>query len=108
MYLMGFSRRFGASPAGLKVLLVSIAIMLLCGGVQLLAQDQPAPAPSVNTPEPPPAAGGPQADVGPYAIPKKRDQPPLALPPEKPSKIEGLLDYSIQVNVPLVEIPVSV
>ena len=108
MYLMGFSRRFGASPAGLKVLLVSIAIMLLCGCVQLLAQDQPAPAPSVNTPEPPPAAGGPQADVGPYAIPKKRDQPPLALPPEKPSKIESLLDYSIHVNVPLVEIPVSV
>ena len=46
--------------------------------------------------------------MGPYAIPKKRDQPPLALPPEKPSKIEGLLDYSIHVNVPLVEIPVSV
>jgi VWFA-related protein len=108
MYLMVFSRRFGSSPAGSKVLLVSIAIMLLCGGVQLLAQDQPAPAPSVNTPDPPPAAGGPQADVGPYAIPKKRDQPPLALPPEKPSKIEGLLDYSIHVNVPLVEIPVSV
>ena len=109
MYLMVFSRRFGSSPAGFKVaLLVSIAIMLLCGGVQLLAQDQPAPAPSVNTPEPPPAAGGPQADVGPYAIPKTKDQPPPALAPGKPSKIEGLLDYSIHVNVPLVEIPVSV
>src|SRR4029077_18236971 len=103
MYLMVFSRRFGSSPAGLKVaLLVSIAIMLLCGGVQLLAQDQPRPVPSVNTPEPPPAAGDPKADVGPYAIPKNKDQPTPALPPEKPSKIEGLLDYSIHVNVPLV------
>ena len=109
MYLMVLSRRFGSSPAGLKVaLLVSIAIMLLRGGVQLLAQDQPAPAPRVNTPEPPPAAGGPQADVGPYAIPKKKGQPPPALTPEKPSNIEGLLGYSIHVNVPLVEIPVSV
>ena len=109
MYLMVFSRRFGLSPAGLKIaLLVSIAIVLLCGCVQLLGQDQPATAPSVNTPEPPPAAGGPQADVGPYAIPQKKDQPLPALPPEKPSKIESLLDYSIHVNVPLVEIPVSV
>src|ERR1700756_356648 len=109
MYLMVFSRRFESSPAGLKVaLLVSIAIMLLRGGVQLLAQDQPAPAPSVSTPEPPPAAGGPQADVGPYAIPKKRDEPPPNQPTARPKKIEGLLDYSIRVNVPLVEIPVSV
>jgi hypothetical protein len=89
-------------------LLFLIAIMLLCGGVQLLAQDQPAPTPSVNGPEPAPAAGGPQANVGPYAIPKKKDQPPPAPPAEKPSKIEGLPAYSIRVNVPLVEIPVSV
>jgi VWFA-related protein len=109
MYLMVFPRRFGSSPAGWKVaLLFSIAILLLGGGVQLLAQDQPAPTPSVNAQEPPPVAGGPQADVGPYAIPKKKDQPPPALPPEKPSKIGGLPDYSIRVNVPLVEIPVSV
>src|ERR1700758_427926 len=109
MYLMVFSRRSGLSPAGLKVaLLFSISIILLGGGVLLVAQDQPAPTPSVNAPEPPPAAGGPQADVGPYAIPKKKDEPPPALPPEKPSKIEGLVDYSIRVNVPLVEVPVSV
>jgi VWFA-related protein len=109
MYLMVFPPRFGSSRAGLRAaLLFLIAIMLLCGGVQLLAQDQPAPTPSVNAPEPPPAAGGPKANVGPYAIPKKKDQPPPAPPAERPGKIEGLPDYSIRVNVPLVEIPVSV
>jgi VWFA-related protein len=109
MYLMVFPRRFGSSRAGLRAaLLFLIAIMLLCGGVQLLAQDRPAPTPSVDAPEPPPAAGGPKANVGPYAIPKKKDQPPPASPAEKPGKIEGLPDYSIRVNVPLVEIPVTV
>src|ERR1700751_2143511 len=100
MYLMGFPRRFGSSPAGKVALLFSIAIMLLCGGVRLLARDQPAPTPSVNAPHPPPAAGGPQADVGPYAIPKKKDDAPLTPPAARPKKIEGVPDYSIRVEWP--------
>jgi VWFA-related protein len=106
MYQIIFSRRFGSPPGGLIALL--LLIMPLCAGVQLLAQDQSATAPNVNAQEPPPAAGGPQTDVGPYAIPKKKDEPPPAPLPEKPKKIEGLPDYSIRVQVPLVEIPVSV
>jgi VWFA-related protein len=106
MYQIIFSRRFGSPPGGLIALL--LLIMPLCASVQLLAQDQSATAPNVNAQEPPPAAGGPQTDVGPYAIPKKKDEPPPAPLPEKPKKIEGLPDYSIRVQVPLVEIPVSV
>jgi len=106
MYQIVFLRRFGSSPRGLIALLV--AIVLLCGGVVLGAQDQATPTPNVNAQEPPPAAGGPETDGGPYAIPKKKDEPPPAPPAEKPKKIEGLPDYSIRVNVPLVEIPVSV
>jgi VWFA-related protein len=71
-----------------------------------LAQDQP-PSPNVNQQAPPPEAGGPTTDVGPYAIPKKKEEPPPP-PPTKPKKIEGMPDYSIQVNVPLVEVPVMV
>lgn len=55
----------------------------------------------------PPEAGGPQTDVGPYAVPKKKEEPPPP-PPEKPKKIEGLPDYSIRVDVPLVTVPVMV
>jgi VWFA-related protein len=70
------------------------------------AQDQPSQGNGQQTP-PPAESGGPQGDVGPYAIPKKKEEPPPP-PPSKPKKIEGMADYSIQVSVPLVEVPVMV
>jgi VWFA-related protein len=69
-------------------------------------QDQPASGNGQQT-QAPPESGGPQGDVGPYAIPKKKEEPPPP-PPTKPKKIEGIGDYSIQVNVPLVDVPVLV
>ena len=89
------------------MIVLLVAIVPLCSGAWLLAQDQRAPAPNVNA-QAPPAAGGPQTDVGPYAIPKKKDQPPPVPPAERHRNIESLPDYSISLNVPLVEIPVSV
>ena len=56
----------------------------------------------------PPAAGGPQDNTGPYAIPKKKDEPPPPPPPARPKKLEGMPDYSIKVDVPLVTVPVAV
>lgn len=71
-------------------------------------QDQaPATDQGQQKQENPPAAGGPQDNTGPYAIPKKKEEPPPP-PPEKPKKIEGMPDYSIRVDVPLVTVPVSV
>ena len=76
--------------------------------VPLRAQDQaPAPDQGQQKQETPPEAGGPDA-TGPYAIPKKKDEPPPPPPPERPKKIEGMPDYSIKVDVPLVTVPVSV
>src|SRR5580700_1792110 len=69
-------------------------------------QDQPASGNGQQT-QAPPESGGPQGDVGPYAIPKKKEEPPPP-PPTKPKKIEGIGDYSIQVSVPLVDVPVMV
>ncbi|MGH9564625.1 MAG: hypothetical protein ACRD4I_01450, partial [Candidatus Angelobacter sp.] len=75
------------------------------------AQDQqgsqPSAQPSSQQQEAPPAAGGPNDDAGPYAIPKKKEAPPEP-PPETPKKIEGLPNYSINVTVPEVDIPVLV
>jgi VWFA-related protein len=55
----------------------------------------------------PPEAGGPNGSMGPYAVPKKGEAPSPP-PPERPKKIEGMPDYSIHVDVPLVTVPVLV
>ncbi|HKB98126.1 MAG TPA: VWA domain-containing protein [Terriglobales bacterium] len=68
------------------------------------AQQPPA---NPNQQETPPAAGGPQNDVGPYVVPKKKEEPPPPAP-EKPKKIENMPDYSIKVDVPLVNLDVLV
>lgn len=82
-------------------------------GAQAHAQDtsQQAPAnPNQTNPnqqEAPPEAGGPQNDVGPYVIPKKTEEPPPPAP-ERPKKIENMPDYSIRIDVPIVNLDVLV
>jgi VWFA-related protein len=74
----------------------------------VLAQDTSQQPPSnPNKQDAPPEAGGPQNDVGPYVIPKKKEEPPPPAP-EKPKKIENMPDYSISVQVPLVNLDVLV
>jgi VWFA-related protein len=70
------------------------------------APPQQAP-PNPNQQDAPPEAGGPENDVGPYVIPKKKEEPPPPAP-EKPKKIENMPDYSISVNVPVVNLDVLV
>jgi len=59
--------------------------------------------------QPPPAAGGPQGDIGPIAVPKKKTE---EKPPDRPAprvkNPEGLEDFSLRVNVPLVNVDVGV
>jgi VWFA-related protein len=102
------SGRLGGTP--LKQLFRISLLVLALGVFAALtgAQDQGSSAPPKGQQEPPAAAGGPQSDVGPYAIPKKKDEPPPPPPPERPKKIEGMPDYSIHVDVPVVEVPVMV
>jgi VWFA-related protein len=97
-----------------KLLLTLVLFVLACGALRLLAQDAPQQPSSTSPQNPnkqdaPAEAGGPGGDVGPYAIPKKKEDeatPPPA--PEKPKKIEGMPDYSIKVDVPLVNLDVLV
>jgi VWFA-related protein len=105
-----------------------MGLALLCGSVPVAAQDQPSQAPPSQTPAPtssqspaqspdngkpkqdvPAEAGGPTDNVGPYAIPKKKaeDAPPPP-PPVAPKKLEDIPDYSLKVNVPLVNVDVLV
>jgi VWFA-related protein len=90
--------------------LVTIGTGLWVGGFAYFAwgQDQQKPpSPNPNQQQAPPEAGGPDSEVGPYAIPKKKEEPPPP-PVDKPKHVEGMPDYSIRVDVPLVNLDVSV
>jgi VWFA-related protein len=58
----------------------------------------------------PAEAGGPTDSIGPYSVPKKApdEAPPPPPPVATPAKVEGMPDYSIKVNVPLVNVDVLV
>jgi VWFA-related protein len=105
-------RRTGAFGL-IRDCVVRISLLLFLFPVTLVfsapapAQDQ-TPRPSNQQTEPPPAAGGPQNDQGPYAIPKKKDEPPPPPPAGAPKKVEGMPDYAIRVDVPLVNLDVMV
>lgn len=91
------------------VWLLAILLIILAGHLPtVLAQSQSSTPSNPNKQDAPPEAGGPQTDVGPYAIPKKKEEPPPPPPPEKPKKIEGMPDYSLRVDVPVVNVDVMV
>ena len=97
------------------VLGVTVSLVLLSAVIPGSAQDQSQTPPQDNPQngkpkqEVPPEAGGPTDSVGPYAIPKKNPEaPPPPPPPASPAKTEGMPDYSIKVNVPLVNVDVMV
>jgi VWFA-related protein len=90
---------------------------LVGGGVPALSQSQspaaqtPSQSPDNGKPkqDAPAEAGGPTDNVGPYAIPKKKiEEAPPPPPPVTPKKVEDLPDYSLKVNVPLVNVDVLV
>jgi VWFA-related protein len=102
---------------------LAILLTLLCAALPVFAQDQtsqipsnqspaqaPSPAPDNGKPkqEVPAEAGGPTDNVGPYAIPKKRTEDAPPPPPVAPKKVEDIPDYSLKVNVPLVNVDVLV
>jgi len=112
----------GARPG--VILALGFGLALICGSLPLAAQDPQSPAPATQTPsqapsqqpdsgkpkqDVPDAAGGPTDSVGPYAIPKKKveDAPPPP-PPVAAKKLEDVPDYSLKVNVPLVNVDVLV
>ena len=103
--------------------LARLSMLLLCGSVLVLAQDSsnqaPSSQPSSQSPsqspdngkprqDVPAEAGGPGDNVGPYAIPKKKPEDAPPPPPVAPKKVADLPDYSLKVNVPLVNVDVSV
>jgi VWFA-related protein len=122
MFSMLFShkiRRMSSLSAGLRLSLLVLGLLAWTGRPSAAwgqSQDQSSQGQASQTPAPqnpnqqeaPPEAGGPNGDTGPYAVPKKGEEPPPPPPPDKPKKIEGMPDYSIHVDVPVVTVPVMV
>jgi VWFA-related protein len=73
-------------------------------------QSSPTQTPDNGKPkqDAPADAGGPTDNVGPYAIPKKSTTDNTPPPPPAPKKLEDNPDYSLKVNVPLVNVDVLV
>ena len=99
-------------------LTLAASLILLFAIIPASAQDQ-SQSPAQNPPQDtsngkpkqdvPDEAGGPTGDVGPYSIPKKNPETaPPPPPPPTPAKVEGIPDYSLKVNVPLVNVDVLV
>ena len=123
MFTTALSAVRGSQRPNFRVCILFTSFALVAGAWPSFAQDQssspnngqsqqPAPQTPANgkpKQDAPPEAGGPGADSGPYAVPKKKEEtPPPAPPPAAAKKIEGLLDYSLKVNVPLVNVDVLV
>lgn len=109
--LKGNNGRFGG-----RFLVEAICLALLSGSSSMAAQDQSSQPSTSQAPdngkpkqEVPAEAGGPTDNIGPYAIPKKKaEEAPPPPPPVTPKKIDDLPDYSLKVNVPLVNVDVLV
>ena len=94
------------------------SLVLVCGTSPLFSQDQSSSPSQSSTPpatdngkpkqDVPDEAGGPTDNVGPYAIPKKKAEDAPPPPPVTPKKVEDMPDYSLKVNVPLVNVDVLV
>lgn len=81
---------------------VVLALLLLSSPLTW-AQQQPAPDKSPAQWEQLPEAGGPKGELGPYAIPKEAEAPPLPPPPSAPKQPDGM-SYSLSVNTPMVTV----
>ena len=114
---MAYLRKINARKCILANGLSSAFVPLLCVALiwtstAVWAQDQqPSPSQTQDNGKPkqdvPADAGGPTDNVGPYTIPtKKPDEAPP--PPPPPPKVADQPDYSLKVNVPLVNVDVLV
>lgn len=96
----------------LQICLFALIFALACPAA--LAQNQQQSQSNTNTQQQnqqntTPEAGGPQGDIGPIAVPKKKtEEPKKEEAPKPPKKVEGMPDFSIRVNVPLVTLDVGV
>jgi VWFA-related protein len=113
---MALNTRFCFSLRSLSAALV-VALIVVGSALGSAAQaPPPASATSGQAPakdakdaqEAAPTAGGPEGDVGTIAVPKKKEAPHEEKKPEKFKNPAGMPDYAVRVDVPSVNVDVTV
>jgi VWFA-related protein len=92
------------------LLMATLALATLAAFLPAAHAQAPPPA-TPQTQTPPPDSGGPTTDNGPIVLPKKKesDEPPVPVAPAEPKvKNPNNETYSIRVDVPRVDLDVSV
>ena len=108
-------RRFVSVPRSL-LLLLCLVFVTLAGAPLSVAQTQPQPQTQTQQPQQPdqaaPDSGGPGADSGAIALPKRKEKPEDVPPPApaepKIKNPEGMPNYSLRIEVPEVSVDVGV
>jgi VWFA-related protein len=89
-----------------------LVVLLVLAAAQLSRAQNPPPPPRQQPDQTVPDAGGPGADTGTIALPKKKDKseepPPPAPVAPKVKNPEGMSDFSLRVEVPEVTVDVGV
>lgn len=98
-----------------SLVFVSGLVLALCLAVpsglfgQSQSQSSQNPQQQQNQQNTTPSSGGPGGDLGPIAVPKKKEEAPKKEDaPSKPKKVEGMPEYTLHVNAPLVTLDVGV
>jgi len=103
---------FGANFLSMVSSALLLGLLVVIAAPPATAQNsQPANPPAAEQqqkPANPDDAGGPQGDIGPYAIPKKTDSNNPPPPPPRLKAPEGMPSYSLTVDVPSVSLDVMV
>jgi VWFA-related protein len=95
---------------GLSAAFALAGLALAIPAAQAQSQTPPSP-PSTQNPNQTPDQGGPTVDNGPIVIPKKKEStepPPPPAPAQQTVKNPGGATYSLRVDVPIVNLDVSV
>jgi VWFA-related protein len=108
------SRMYPLNPRSRRLMpALAVFAMVVMAWAPVGRAQSPAPAPQKPQPDQTsPDSGGPGADNGSIALPKKKDQPEEAPPPapaeRKVKNPEGMPNYSLRIEVPEVTVDVGV
>ena len=95
--------------AGIVAVLAIVMWLPATGWAQSSGTESSSQSPAAQKPDQaPPEAGGPGGEVGPMAVPKKKDSTDDTPPPPKPKKQADIPEYSLHVDVPVVTVDARV